>query len=477
VPRRGVKSDGKEAARSAVRIEGRVVDSSGQPVAGAGINGSLQLRGLTGSNGEFTLDDPEAGTYSLFVQPPIGYTVIDLLPVVVAARGRSPVVIRLGTGAASVTGPRDPSGMTSPQASTGPSGPSGSMRAAPVFGGFSSATSPGGSYPPSFTGPCGQGFTFPTIEDLGSFFATLDSPDLSIEAPLSEAEAIQAISLFSVVNVYLGGVSTRRVGNDDKMDVLGMLTLYYGLQDKSLTSKIVIRTPDLWTEIQDELKGLRDELELLGGDVVFLAREARRQFNLGFNHDVAGNLDFPRLFQEYVDMAGDPLLTLDLSLEETSTFSDKTQVARAYDLLSQLKDLSVEIVRTASKNGTVATSQVNQQWANYERRALAVLKQVAEARISDDADDLRILSVVSDLTGKDFSAEVAPYIALARDGGCLLNLAMEVYRNSARQLDNYDRAELLRVFQSGTPDMFLTTRIRNRAIVIKKYPLRNWGTS
>ncbi len=205
-----------------------------------------------------------------------------------------------------------------------------------------------------------------------------------------------------MVNVYLGGVSTRRVGNEDKMDVLGMLTLLYGLQDKTLTSKIVIRTPQLWPEIQDELRALRDDLEVLGSDVVFLAQEARRQFNIGFNHDVAGNVDFPQLFQNYVDIANDPLLTLDLAVEESSPFSDKKQIASAYDQLSALKSVILALVRTLSVNGTVATDQINRQWANYENRAFAVLKKVADARISDDLDELRILTVVSDLTRQGF---------------------------------------------------------------------------
>ncbi len=314
-------------------------------------------------------------------------------------------------------------------------------------------------------------------DDLSNFFATLDSSDLSIEAPVSEQEAIEAINLFSVVNVYLGGVSTRHVGNDDKMDVLGMLTLYYGLQDKTLTSKIVVRTPQLWAEIQGELKALRDDLEVLGSDVVFLAQEARRQFNLGFNHDVTGNVTFPQLFQRYVGIGNNPLLTLDLDVEESSPFSDKQQIASAYDLLSELKDLTYEIVRTLSRNGTVATDLLNRQWANYEQRAFTLLKTVADARISDDADDLRILTVVADLTGRAFDTDVAPYIALARDGGVLLNLAMEAYRASVGQLDNYDRTELLRVFQNGTQEAFLTTRMRNRALVVRKYPLSNWGAA
>jgi hypothetical protein len=378
-------------------------------------------------------------------------------------------------GAADPVGRADPTG---PQGVTGAAGSGGTI-GIPCGAGNGQPTTP--PYPGGVgtlpVAPC-SGFassTWPSVGDLSDFFAILDSPDLSIQAPVGEPEAVQSINLFSVVNVYLGGVSTRRVGNKDKMDVLGMLTLYYGLQDKSLTPKIVISTPELWTELEDELKSLRDDLDLLGSDVVFLAREARRQFNLGFNHDVLGNTEFPTLFQRYVDLANNPLLALDLSVEQASPFANKTQVARAYDLFAELKDLTIGIVRTLSRNGTVATSQINEQWADYEKRALTVLKKVADARISEDADELRILSVVADLIDKDLSNDIAPYIALARDGGCLLSLALEAYRTSVNQLDKYDRAELLRVFQNGTPDAFLTTRIRNRALVVKKYPLRNWG--
>lgn len=339
-------------------------------------------------------------------------------------------------------------------------------------------TGPGnpGGYTGGMTGTTGAtGASGPgSGNDVDDFFQTLESADLSIEGPISEDESNQAITLFSVVNVLLGGGSTVKVGNDNKSDVLGMLTLYYGLQDKSLTSKIVVRSQQLWTNIQDELKALRDDLEILGADVDFLKKEAKRQFNLGTNADAAGNVEFPKLFGRYVKVAKDPLLTLDIRTEESSQFSDKEQIAKAYDLLVELKGLILQIVRSLSKNGTVATERANQLWANYENRAFQVLKKVADARISDDQDELRILSVLADLTDKDLSTRVAPYIALARDGGRLLKLAMTTYMNDKANLDNFERSYLLDLFQNGTIDTFLTTQMRNAALVVDKYPLTTW---
>src|SRR5262245_24363101 len=96
-----------------------------------------------------------------------------------------------------------------------------------------------------------------TQNPVQAFFTILNSGDFNIESQISEAEANEAITLFSVVNIMLGGTSQRRVGNEDKTDVLGVLTLFYGLQDKTLPSKIVVRSQDVWTVIQNNLKDLR----------------------------------------------------------------------------------------------------------------------------------------------------------------------------------------------------------------------------
>lgn len=323
------------------------------------------------------------------------------------------------------------------------------------------------------TGASGiTGLTYsPNVQEL---FQILDGPDLSIEAPISEPEAIQAIALFSVVNLMLGGSSQQKVGGETKTDVLGVLTLFYSLQDKTLTPKIAVRSQQLFPSIQDDLKRLRDTLDILGADVDFLKKEAKRQFNLGHNIDVPGNTEFPKMFKRYVDIANDPLLTLDIRTEEASTFSDKEQIAKAFDLLIELKGLILQIVRSLSKNGTVATEQANSDWAAYEHDALLVLKQVADARFSEDQTDLRVLQTLADLVNKSFDTQIAPYVALARDGGQLLQLAMTTYQSDKENLDNFERSYLLDLFQNGSIENFLTTRLRTEALIIKKYPLTTW---
>lgn len=314
-----------------------------------------------------------------------------------------------------------------------------------------------------------------TVEE---FLKLLDTPPFALEQPISEAEAQEAITLFAVANLMLGGSSQRQVGNETKTDVLGVLTLYYGLQDKSLPASLVVQSQQVWRDVGARLKALRDDLDGLGADAEFLVREARRQFNLGRSSAAVGNTAFPSLFNRYVAIATDPLLSLDLRIEQSSEFSDKEQLGRAFDLLRDLKDVVLQIVRSLSKYGTIATERANQDWAGYEGEALRVLQAVADARVSEDQDERTPWAILAELTGKDREREVAPYIVLGREGRRLLTLALEAYRLALKnqRLDSVDRQDLLDLFQAeGDPAQFLTTRMRNAAALVRRYPLAGWG--
>lgn len=320
------------------------------------------------------------------------------------------------------------------------------------------------------------GFTGPLPPEVTDFLQAVNT--IPIEQEISQEEASQALVLFSVMNILLAGKSQRQVGNETKVDVLGVLTLYYGLQDRSLSSRLVLNTQQLWASQEATLANLRDQLDKLGSDVVFLEKEGKRQFNLGSNNDVAGNVDFPRLFKRYVDIANDALLTLNIKAEDVNPQADKEKVGKAIDLLVELKGTILQIVRSLSKYGTIATSRVNKNWAAFEKDALGVLQEVARQRLTDDVDEKHPYAVLADVVGKNRDTQIAPYAVLAREGGQLLQLAMETYQRVVGQtagLENYDRTHLMDLFQSGTPDQFLTAKMRARAAVIKRYPLANWG--
>jgi hypothetical protein len=180
-----------------------------------------------------------------------------------------------------------------------------------------------------------------------------------------------------------------------------------------------------------------------------------------------------------VDIANDARLTLNLRDEDKpDSFTSKEKIGEAYDLLSELKGVILQIVRSLSKYGTIATSRANKEWAKFENRAFKVLRKVGEKRFTEDIDEKRILTVLADLTNKNLETVISPYFALARNGGQLLTLAFEAYRvaSNRSELDNFERERLLDLFQSpGDAANFLTTRMRSQALVVKRYQLPNWG--
>jgi hypothetical protein len=315
-------------------------------------------------------------------------------------------------------------------------------------------------------------------EDIvGDFLGRLDDTRFSIESLISDDEANQAVSLFSVVNLMLAGRGRRQVGNEEKMDMLGVLNLYYGLQEDSLRNIITVGNPTaLWSSLEIELKDLAKQLDQLQSDAEFLNREAKRQFNLGLSNNVQGNNQFPALFRRYVEIGNDPLLSFNIQkTEDDNQFFDKTKIAQADDLLKELKGVILQLVRSLSKYGTAGTKRMNEDWAQFEARALEVLQTVARERVSSDQDEKNPWMVLADLTGKNRDVDVAPYVVLARHGGKLLNYAMQIYHQTQNELENFDTANLRKLFQSGNPADFWTERIRKEATVIKRYPLANWG--
>jgi len=319
-----------------------------------------------------------------------------------------------------------------------------------------------------------------TEDVVSDFLGRLDDSRFSIESLISKEEANQAISLFSVVNLMLAGLSRRRVGDEEKIDMLGLLSLYYGLQEDSLRDKLTVaNSTALWSNLEGELKSLAKDLDQLQSDVDFLNREAKRQFNLGMSNNVLANVQFPALFKRYVEIGNDPLLSFDIkAADDPKSFVDKSKIAQADNLLKELKSVILQLVRSLSKYGTAATRRVNEDWAKFEARGLEVLSIVARDRVTPDQDEQNVWSVLAVLINKNRETEIAPYVVLARHGGKLLKLAMGTYMKieSESKLDVFDQPHLRDLFQQGNIQTeFLTDKIREQASVIKLYPLPNWG--
>jgi hypothetical protein len=305
----------------------------------------------------------------------------------------------------------------------------------------------------------------------------LDDTRFSIESRINEDEVVQAISLFSVANTMLAGLGTFRKGEMETIDVLGISTLFYGLQDGSLRQKIVVKNPVLfWRQIEGDLKSLSQKLNDYQSDVQFLLQEARRQFALGWNSSTNGgvNYQFPQFLKRYIEIANQPLLSLNIREQEKDPLVDPVRISEFYGLLRDLKSIILQIIRSLSKYGTAATKRSNEDWSEFETKANEILATIAQFRIMPDQGRRNHWSVLADLTNKNRETEIVPHIVLARQGGRLLQFAKSIYQ-SDREIDRFDDAHLRDIFQPGVDAAnFWTERIRGEAAVLKQYPLRSW---
>src|SRR5262249_17171857 len=205
---------------------------------------------------------------------------------------------------------------------------------------------------------------------------------------------------------------------------------------EDLTRKLGISSATFWPSQERALDALREQIDRLGSQFVALEEEGKRQFNIGLTNTVTANVEFPRLFRPYVALANDTLLALDINLEERSQFADKEKVNRAIDLLVELKGIVIQTVRSLSKHGTIAMRTRNRLCAGVEADALLILKAIADAKVTDDIDERNPYAVLADLLGKERDTEVAPYVVLARDGGRLLLLTLELYDAEKESLED-----------------------------------------
>jgi hypothetical protein len=176
-----------------------------------------------------------------------------------------------------------------------------------------------------------------------------------------------------------------------------------------------------------------------------------------------------------VEQGSDPLLSIDLKKARGSEFFDKEKLEKAYDLLRDLKETIIDIVRSLSKYGTSATFRVNKDWGAFLKQALLVLGEVAKRRVSEDQDEKNTWSVVAALTDQNREA-ITPYVSLGDHGASLLKCALQIYLDPKTALEDFDQDSLEGLFQEGN-DMknYWTTKIRTAARIVKRYPLPTWG--
>jgi hypothetical protein len=311
---------------------------------------------------------------------------------------------------------------------------------------------------------------------VARFINDFIGPNFEIETPVSMLEAGYAAAFFRVANVILAGLTENGTGPD----LFGSQRVATAANDLGIQE-----THQAWQQTLRDADVLKNLVrDLIGAQSLQrLKREAKRQFNLGLENSVTANTRFPVLFRRLVDLASDPILTMDIADQDRNNQSlDKTKIGQADGLLRELKDVVVQIVRSLSKEGQAQTRLDTESWVPVADVAMGMALRLAPVRNTGDADDRNPWAVISVLTNKRRDSDVTPFIVLGRHGGRLLELALTIYQEMTRRnaLTSFDTGVLRELFQdsrvrNAAPRMFFTDQMREQAAYIKAYPVPNWG--
>lgn len=377
-------------------LHGKVSDASGAPVADATVavyrRGSPRAAGraTTGADGKYRIGKLELRkTYSVRIKVGDGRQDVGSVRLV---RSETTLDISLPLG-----GPQVPMETTTS-----------------ATGSTSSATTASGSTssPPTSTSPPTPAIA--TVEPgFASLKTTLHDPAFAPEPPVNIGEARELARLFSLSMFLLAQVpeSINRLYSETRPNYqIGDLTIQRMDQpDPGIRLKM--------QEILDKRTQLFDTEE----DIL---KEIRRALDLGTGAVSSVNGDFKLLYQEFVRLSADDNNGVD---PKEVRAQDPAQAAVIINFMRALKRAILRVTQNMSVYGTRGTEPLVDKWSKLVDDSLIVLRYVAENHVvSTDADDQVAWSVLSALTDTPRST-VKAYVVNARDGGDILQLAVDIY--------------------------------------------------
>jgi hypothetical protein len=211
--------------------------------------------------------------------------------------------------------------------------------------------------------------------------------------------------------------------------------------------------------------------------------EARREFNLGNASATSANTEFKALYSEFVNLAADDLMGIDPNTLAGKVVFDAKEREQILNFLKKLKRSIIKLTQNMSVAGTLGTRPLLNKWSAILKDSLEVLNDVAANNIaSDDADDRNVWSLLALLNSMPRST-VKAYVVHAKDGGALLDYAVQIYQviqEGGKLEDETD--EYLRdlFYQPGfvfkNPDRAAAFVLKPRASIVKdNWALPTWS--
>jgi hypothetical protein len=300
--------------------------------------------------------------------------------------------------------------------------------------------------------------------------------DFAFSPPVNIDEARQFRRLYTVGNYVLAGVvrsigalnvilnsstPTGAVGAASSLPLLNKQALV-DAQSANIDS-IIARSAD----------NTRNEGQLL--------EAVRSQFDLGTAAAPNVNIAFKTAFRDFVALCANDLMGVDPKDEKVnaSLTMDPRRIEEIYTHLKRTKRSLIHLVETMSAAGTLGSSSLVEKWARLVKDSLAVLTAVKPFIGDDDEDRRHVWSVMAELNRVP-KAQIDAYVVHAREGGQLLNDAIDVYGQlSAAQLNDESQV-LLRDFffdtaKFGVGGESVSTLLRRNAQLIQENWIPAWA--
>lgn len=327
------------------------------------------------------------------------------------------------------------------------------------------------SSPPSPTGATSPPTPTSKVEPgFANLQTTLHDPAFAPEPPVNIREARELARLFSLSMFLLANVpeSINRLYTETRPSYqVGYLTI----------QRMDQPDPGIRLKMQDIL----DKRTQLFDTEEDLRKEIRRALDLGTGAVPSVNGDFKLVYQEFVRLSADDNNGVD---PKDVRAQDPAQAAVILNFVRALKRAILRVTQNMSVYGTLGTEPLVEKWSKIVDDSLTVLRYVAEHHVvSTDADDQVAWSVLAALTDTPRST-VKAYVVNARDGGDLLQLAVDIYEKiqtggipSANGLDDESDDFLQNLFFTQgivVPGRAVSVALKQPATLIRENLTQLW---